>query len=457
MWSCVCVMTISSVSIVAVDGKILATRDYRGEVHRSELKDFVAAIIKGKNAADTPPVLCHAGTSFAFVRDGSVFVVASTRWDANAVAMIEFLNATLAVLKSYFGGVAIKPSDVREKLPLVYALLDELMDFGYPQIMTPEVLKAYILEKGLPEDRRALAAMRDKQKQVTLDATGAVSWRKQGITYKKNELYLDALEKCSALLNPSGEVLYAEVNGVVKMKAQLSGMPECKIGLNDKLQMEATPSGPAVARKPTATQSALAAGSRPSVTLDSLKFHQCVRLGNYEANREIWFVPPDGEFELMTYRMSENVHLPFKVSPVVTVYGRTRCELQVRIRSEFPAELTAYKTELHVPLPKNAAGADIKVSGGRARSDLGKSEILWIINEFEGGGREFTMNADVKMVQLMHDKPWDKPPIKLGFQIPMFTASGFRVRFLKVQEKSNYVPTKWVRYVSTAGDYEVRM
>lgn len=58
----------------------------------------------------------------------------------------------------------------------------------------------------------------------------------------------------------------------------------------------------------------------------------------------------------------------------------------------------------------------------------------------------------------MNEKSWEKPPMKLNFSLPMFTASGFRVRFLKVVEKDlNYSPTKWVRYVSTAGDYEIRL
>ena len=52
---------------------------------------------------------------------------------------------------------------------------------------------------------------------------------------------------------------------------------------------------------------------------------------------------------------------------------------------------------------------------------------------------------------------WEKPPIRLTFNLPMFTATGMRVRYLKVFEKSGYQPVKWVRYVTTGGDYEIRM
>lgn len=39
------------------------------------------------------------------------------------------------------------------------------------------------------------------------------------------------------LLSNRGTVLKADVYGRVAVKAQLSGMPECKFGVNDKLLM----------------------------------------------------------------------------------------------------------------------------------------------------------------------------------------------------------------------------
>ena len=50
-----------------------------------------------------------------------------------------------------------------------------------------------------------------------------------------------------------------------------------------------------------------------------------------------------------------------------------------------------------------------------------------------------------------------RPPISLDFKVPMFSASGVNVRFLKVYEKSNYKTVRWVRYLSKAGEYEVRI
>jgi hypothetical protein len=41
-----------------------------------------------------------------------------------------------------------------------------------------------------------------------------------------------------------------------------------------------------------------------SVELDDCQFHQCVKLGKFDSDRTISFIPPDGEFELMRYVQS---------------------------------------------------------------------------------------------------------------------------------------------------------
>lgn len=40
------------------------------------------------------------------------------------------------------------------------------------------------------------------------------------------------------------------------------------------------------------------------------------------------FVPPDAEFELMNYRTSDNIQLPFRVLPSVSEPSRNRVEVR---------------------------------------------------------------------------------------------------------------------------------
>jgi hypothetical protein len=43
------------------------------------------------------------------------------------------------------------------------------------------------------------------------------------------------------------------------------------------------------------------------VDIEDVHFHQCVKAHRFEEEREIVFIPPDGQLELMRYRMSKPV------------------------------------------------------------------------------------------------------------------------------------------------------
>ena len=135
--------------------------------------------------------------------------------------------------KAYFGG-EINENSIRQNFSLIYELLDEVMDYGYPQILDADLLKEYI------RTGKQITSMSDieKLKQITVRATGAISWRAEGIKYRRNEVFIDIIENVNVLLSNRGTVLKADVYGRVAVKAQLSGMPECKFGVNDKLLMK---------------------------------------------------------------------------------------------------------------------------------------------------------------------------------------------------------------------------
>ena len=323
-----------------------------------------------------------------------------------------------------------------------------------------------------PPGAHAQAAEDSNAGAATLGVTGAVPWRKHGIVYKKNEVYLDAIERVSALVGADGSLISGRVNGSIQMKVYLSGMPECKIGLNDKFMMEAESgfqqaTSTALEGRPT---SVAQKACRSQVALDYIKFHQAVKLQHYESDHQVHFVPPDGEFELLSYTVSDtkNFTLPFTVTSWYKSLGRTRGELNVKIRADFPSSLVAFQVITWIPLPKSTVKVNMQATGGKTKSkyvDLAKNQTHWKLSELRGG-KEHKFKAIIETMagtQLSGSSPtkdWEKavPPIKLTFQVPMFTSTGLRIRFLKAHEKSGYQPVKWVRYLTCAGDdYEVRV
>ena len=69
-----------------------------------------------------------------------------------------------------------------------------------------------------------------------------------------------------------------------------------------------------------------------TVNLEDIKFHNCVRLNKFEADRSISFIPPDGEFELMTYRIDMEVKPLFFID-IQPRLSNTKLEMDVTVKN----------------------------------------------------------------------------------------------------------------------------
>jgi len=186
-------------------------------------------------------------------------------------------------------------------------------------------------------------------------------------------------------------------------------------------------------------------------------FHQCVRLARFENERIVSFVPPDGEFILMKYRSTDRITTPFRILSQIKYASENLMDYEVTIVSEFPAKLFGLKVNITIPSPPNTAVCKTVIKGpGKAKYDAQAGGIVWRIKRFPGH-TEATLRASVELLSSPGDKNWDRPPISMDFTVPMFATSGLKIKFLRVVDKSGYVPAKWVRYMTKAGSYQRRL
>src|SRR5690606_10274269 len=118
----------------------------------------------------------------------------------------------------------------------------------------------------------------------------AVPWRKMGIRYSSNEILFDIIEEVNCIVDNNGIATVCEVVGRVIVNCRLSGMPDLLLQFRD-----------------------------PSI-IEDCSFHPCVRYAKFEQDRSISFIPPDGEFELLTYRVSNISQLPIYCRPQLSFY-----------------------------------------------------------------------------------------------------------------------------------------
>lgn len=365
-----------------------------------------------------------------------------TTKNSNVALIFTFLYRLAQLFKDYFG--TLEEESIRDNFVVIYELMDETMDHGMPQSLDSNILRTFITQ-----DANRMAENSNSKPPVAL--TNAVSWRPEGIKHKKNEIFLDVVEKLNLLVAANGTVLHSEINGAVKMRSFLSGMPELKLGLNDKIMFEAT------GRQNQAKSK--------SVELEDIKFHQCVRLARFDNDRTISFIPPDGEFDLMTYRLNTHVKPLIWVEAVVEPHKGSRIEYMIKTRSQFKSRSVANNVEIIIPVPPDVDSPSFKSSVGNVTYLPDKDAVVWTIKQFHGG-REYLMRAHFGLPSIgaaddedgkkKGENSW-KAPIQVKFEIPYFTVSGIQVRYLKIIEKSGYQALPWVRYITANGDYQLRM
>jgi len=420
-------MSASAVYILDIKGKVLICRNYRGDMDMSVIDKFMPLVMEREEEATVVPIIQHGNNTYVYIKYNNLYLVAATKKNSNVALVFSFLHKIVNVFCEYFK--ELEEESIRDNFVIIYELLDELMDFGYPQTTDSKILQEYITQEG----HKLEVAPRPP-----MAVTNAVSWRSEGIKYRKNEVFLDVIESVNLLVSANGNVLRSEIVGCIKKRVYLSGMPELRLGLNDKVLFEST-----------------GRGKSKSVELEDVKFHQCVRLSRFENDRTISFIPPDGEFELMSYRLNTHVKPLIWVESVIERHAHSRVEYMVKAKSQFKRRSTANNVEILIPVPPDADSPKFKTTTGSCKYAPDQNAVIWTIKSFPGG-KEYLMRAHFGLPSVISESEEGKPPIHVRFEIPYFTVSGIQVRYLKIIEKSGYQALPWVRYITQNGDYQLR-
>ncbi|KAK6043448.1 adaptor complexe medium subunit family protein [Cooperia oncophora] len=408
-------MSCSAIFILDLKGNVIVSRNYRGDVEMSCIERFMPLLVEKEDEGFHSPVIQSGEISYTFHQTHEPLLVSISKKNMNAALVLSFLYKCVEVFCEYFKD--LEEESVRDNFVVIYELFDEMMDFGYPQTTESRILQELHLVL---------------QWQSLMQFHGD----RMGLNIGRNEVFLDVIESVNMLANASGTVLRSEIIGSIRMRVVLSGMPELRLGLNDKVIFEQASAG--------------ARGSRngKGVELEDVKFHQCVRLSRFEAERTISFIPPDGEFELMSYRLTTQVKPLIWVEAVVEKHTHSRVEYMVKAKSQFKRQSIANHVEVIIPVPSDADSPKFKTSVGSVKYVPELNAFVWTIRSFPGG-REYLMRAHFSLPSIMSEEAEGKPPMQVKFEIPYYTTSGL--------QKSGYQAMPWVRYVTQNGDYQLRM
>ena len=105
-----------------------------------------------------------------------------------------------------------------------------------------------------------------------------------------------------------------------------------------------------------------AGGQYGSVVLDDCNFHECVHLDEFETSRTLHFIPPDGEFSVLNYRVTADFRAPFRIFPTLEETGPYKLELVVLIRADIPEGNNGTNVQVRIPMPRASTGVTTETS-----------------------------------------------------------------------------------------------
>uniref|UniRef100_A0A671VCG5 AP-4 complex subunit mu-1 n=1 Tax=Sparus aurata TaxID=8175 RepID=A0A671VCG5_SPAAU len=397
---------ISQVFILSSKGDHLIYKDYRGEAGSDVINIFYEKVTA--LTGDQPPVvMSHKDLHFIHVRqEGLYWVATTTAADSSPFTIIEFLNRLTALVKDYCGSLSEK--SVQMNFALIYELLDEIVDYGYIQTTSSDVLKNFI-------------------------QTEAVSARPFSL-FDLSNVGLFGAETQQSKVAPSSAATRPiqssrEVN-VWDLRSCLTVCPsltEMRIGLNEEFSI-----GKSQLR-----------GYGAAVRVDECSFHQAVRLDEFDSHRILRLCPSQGEQTVMQYQLSDDLPSapPFRLFPTIERDTGGRLLMYLKLRCDLPPK--SLSQELSSP----DQSAELK---------LQSRAVHWMIPRFPGG-TQLSALFKLEVPGLSSASMLEVGPVGLSFELPKLTVTGLQIRFLRLSPIQPGPSQRWVRYVTHSDSYTIRI
>jgi AP-1 complex subunit mu len=117
-------MAISALFFLDVKGRVIIHRDYRGDISTKYAEKFMSKINEYEESGKLTPVLHDDGINYVYLQHANLYVLAVTRTNVNAAAVVLFLHRLVGVFKHYFQ--ELEEESIRDNFVIVYELLDEV-------------------------------------------------------------------------------------------------------------------------------------------------------------------------------------------------------------------------------------------------------------------------------------------------------------------------------------------
>ncbi|KAJ8933484.1 hypothetical protein NQ314_013982 [Rhamnusium bicolor] len=189
---------------------------------------------------------------------------------------------------------------------------------------------------------------------------------------------------------------------------------------------------------------------------DDVSFHPCVRFKRWEAERLLSFIPPDGNFRLISYHISSQsvVAIPIYVRHNLSIKTGEQARLDLTVGPKQTLGRTVEGVKLEVLMPKCILNCVLTANQGKYNFDPVSKILHWDIGKID-----FTKLPNIRgsvSIASGSNTAEINPSINVHFTISQLAVSGLKVNRLDMYGEK-YKPFKGVKYITKAGRFQIRM
>jgi len=413
---------IHSIFILNTVGDIIIEKHYRGLLSRNVCDYFWEEVRKASKPEEVLPVIQTPKYYLIHIQRNGLFLLSIVTQEVPPLLVVEFLHRVCDTFVQYFDP-KFGEQHIRDNFVTVYQLLDEMMDNGIPFTTEPNSLMEIVPSaKGIKkwvDNMTGTGSMSGVLPDGSLTNT---PWRKAGVKYATNEIYFDIIEEIDATIDSNGLPVSCEISAEVEVVSKLSGMPDLTLSFTN-----------------------------PHI-LDDVSFHPCVRYNRFEQQKVISFVPPDGAFKLMSYRVKGQLQIPLYVKPQIT-FSQTGGKVHVMVG---PKNTTSGKpienVVVIIPFPKIISSTSLSANYGQVQYDDIAKVCRWVIGKIPMN-KTPTLEGSVSLPP--GSRIDSNPVIQAEWKVDSFAASGLKVDSLALHNEK-YKPFKGVKSITKSGKFFIR-
>ncbi|KMZ56679.1 AP-3 complex subunit mu-2 [Zostera marina] len=412
--------------LISDSGEVILEKQLKGQGHRVDRSIcswfWDHYVSQGCDLSKLLPVIASPTHYLFHVFRGGIVFLGCTQVEMSPLMAIEFLCRVADILSDYLGG--LNEDLMKDNFVIVYQLLDEMIDSGFPLTTEPNILRELITPPSIVSKMLSVVTGKSSNVSNTLpNATAScVPWRTTDIKYKSNEVYINLVEEIDVTISSDGNLVKCEVYGEIQVKSSLPGFPDMNMTFTN-----------------------------PSI-LNDVRFHPCIRLRQWESSQALSFVPPDGQFKLMSYRIKKLKDIPIYVKPQFSSSGgNCRMNVFAGIRNDPGRAIESVVIEFD--LPPHIAVNELTCNLGTVNILVNKV-CTWSIGRMPKDkspclSGTLVLNPGVKRLRVF-------PVFRIGFKIMGIALSHLQVDMLNIKNTGSSTPYKGFKAQTSAGDYQVR-